>query len=100
MLPHGHPFSSFQRAQVAIMSFMKKLIAVCVLLLSLPLVAQVPTPEKFFGFRIGTDKKLARWDKIVEYFQAVAAQSDRVRVRTLGPTSNGNPFIVAEIASP
>src|SRR5580658_2543704 len=79
---------------------MKKFIAGCLLFLALPLAAQVPTPEKFFGFRIGTDKKLARWDKIVEHFQAVAAQSDRVRVRTLGPSTNGNPFIVAEIASP
>ena len=64
-----------------------------------PLPAQVPTPEQFFGFRIGTDKKLARWDRIVEYFQLIARSSDRVRVRTLGPTTQKNPFIVAEIAS-
>jgi hypothetical protein len=83
------------------MTIMKKLIvAACLLVLALPLAAQVPTPEQFFGFRMGSDKKLARWNKIVEYFQAVAAQSDRVRVRTLGPTTNGNPFIVAEIAAP
>src|ERR1035438_10271021 len=70
------------------------------LLFTASLAAQVTTPEQFFGFRMGTDKKLARWDKIVEYFQLVAAHSDRVRVRTLGPTTNGNPFIVAEIAAP
>ena len=64
-----------------------------------PLPAQIPTPEQYFGFKIGADRKLARWDRIVEYFQLVAKNSDRVRVRTLGPTTQQNPFIVAEIAS-
>ena len=61
--------------------------------------AAVPTPEAFFGFRIGSDKKLARWDKIVEYMQAVAAASNRVRVRNLGPTTLNNPFLAVEISS-
>jgi len=44
--------------------------AVCFPLLFLPfaslaLRAQVPTPEQFFGFKMGTDAKLARYDKIV-----------------------------------
>ena len=25
------------------------------------------SPDQFFGFRIGSDNKLARWDKIVDY---------------------------------
>ena len=62
--------------------------------------AQPPTPEQFFGFRMGADKKLARWDKIVAYFDKVAATSDRVRLRDLGPTTNRNRFIVLEIAAP
>lgn len=61
--------------------------------------AQVPTPEQFFGFKMGDDHKLARYDKIVEYFNAVAAKSDRVHVRNLGPTTLGNPFVMAEISS-
>ena len=28
----------------------------------------ITTPDEFFGFKIGADKKLARWDKITEYF--------------------------------
>ncbi len=28
----------------------------------------ITSPEDFFGFQMGTDRKLARWDKIVEYF--------------------------------
>ena len=68
-------------------------------LLTLSARAQVTTPEQFFGFKIGTEKKLARYDKIVEYFKLLASQTDRVRVRTLGPTTNNNPFILVEIAS-
>ncbi len=60
----------------------------------------IPTPEQFFGFRIGADKKLARYDKIVEYLHKIADQSDRVRVRTVGPTTEGNPFVIVEISAP
>src|SRR5581483_2200168 len=59
----------------------------------------IPTPEDFFGFKVGADRKLARYDKIVEYFQKIAASSDRVRMRELGKTTNGNPFVLLEISS-
>ncbi|MFY9608653.1 MAG: M14 metallopeptidase family protein [Blastocatellia bacterium] len=61
---------------------------------------QPPTPEKFLGFRVGEDKKLARWDKIIEYMGIVAAASDRVQLRELGKSTNGNPFIALEISAP
>jgi hypothetical protein len=57
------------------------------------------TPEQYFGFRMGTDNKLARWDKIVEYFKQVSGSSDRVRYRELGKSTNGNPFVALEISS-
>ena len=50
--------------------------------------AALQSPEQYFGFRIGADRKLVRWDKIVEYMQAVANESDRVRFRNLGPTTS------------
>ena len=58
------------------------------------------TPEKFLGFPVGADNKLARWDKIVEYMQLAAAASLRVQVRELGKTTQGNAFISVEISSP
>ena len=61
--------------------------------------AEIPAPEQFFGFKIGADRKLARYDRIVEYFQKIAAESPRVRVRNLGPTTDGNPFVILEISS-
>ncbi len=61
--------------------------------------AALKTPEQFLGFRVGTDTKLARWDKIVEYLKLVEGASDRVRVRELGKSTEGHPFIAVEIAS-
>src|SRR5580700_683456 len=51
----------------------------------------VPAPDKFFGFSIGTDK-------IVEYFEKVASLSDRVKIHTLGPTTQNHPFVMLEIS--
>ena len=59
----------------------------------------IPTPQQFLGFRVGEDKKLARWDKIVEYLRMIANRSDRVRLRELGKTTNNNPFVFLEISS-
>src|SRR5947207_14870853 len=58
------------------------------------------TPEQFLGFKVGADNTLVRWDKIVDYMKLAAANSDRVRFRELGRTSNNNPLISLEISSP
>jgi hypothetical protein len=60
----------------------------------------LPAPEQFFGFRMGEDKKLARWDKILEYMQLAAKASERVRYRELGKTTLNHPFILLEISAP
>jgi hypothetical protein len=60
----------------------------------------VPSPEEFFGFNMGADRKLARWDKLVEYYYALDEKSDRIKVTELGKTTEGNPFILAVITSP
>ena len=61
---------------------------------------QVPSPEEFFGFRIGEDGKLARWDRILEYYRLIASSSPRVRLLELGPTAMGNPFVALVVSSP
>jgi hypothetical protein len=58
------------------------------------------SPDQFIGFRLGADNRLVRWDKIVEYMRLAAATSDRVRVRDLGPSTAGNPFLAVEISAP
>ena len=60
----------------------------------------IPTPEQFFGFRIGTDNKLARWDRILDYMRQVDTASDRIQMRELGKSTDNNPFVVLEISAP
>ncbi|MCH8806814.1 MAG: peptidase M14 [Planctomycetes bacterium] len=61
--------------------------------------ADVPTPASIIGHEVGADYELARWEKIVEYFDKLAAASDRVNVRRIGESTEGNPFLVCEISS-
>jgi hypothetical protein len=56
-------------------------------------------PEQFIGFRVGTDNRLVRWDKIVEYMKLAAASSDRIRLLELGASTAGHPFLALEISS-
>ena len=61
---------------------------------------KITTPKEFFGFQMGADYKLARWDKIVDYFYQLEKQSDKLKVMNLGPSSEGHPFLLLLISSP
>jgi hypothetical protein len=62
--------------------------------------AQITTPDKFFGFQLGSDKKMARWDKIVEYYGVLEKESGgRMKVINMGPSTMGNPFLMVIITS-
>jgi hypothetical protein len=60
----------------------------------------VTSPEKFFGFQMGADRKIARWDRMVAYYQQLARESSRVKVVDMGPSTEGNPFLLVVISSP
>ena len=62
--------------------------------------ADIPSPEVFFGFPMGADHQLARWDKIVDYFTLVGERSDRVLVQEIGKTTLGEPYLLAVVSSP
>ena len=68
-------------------------------LAALTAFGNLQAPEQFIGFQVGADRKLARWDKIVEYMKLAASGSERVRYRELGKTNQGNSLIVMEISS-
>src|SRR6476660_1455698 len=76
------------------------LVLACFSALIVHAAGSLQSPEQFAGFKVGTDNKLIRWDKIVEYMKLAAANSDRVRFRELGKTSSNNPFIALEISAP
>ncbi|HXE31681.1 MAG TPA: M14 metallopeptidase family protein [Terriglobales bacterium] len=59
-----------------------------------------PSPEAFFGFKLGSDKKLADWSQLTAYYQKLAAVSPRIRYANLGPTTEGRPFALVTISAP
>lgn len=63
-------------------------------------VHDVISPEDHLGYPVGTDKKLADWPEIVDYFNKIGKTSPRIQVETLGETTEKNPFILAIISSP
>ena len=65
-----------------------------------PQSATLPSPEQFFGFQMGADRKLANWDKLLSYYQALAKSSDKMRLVELGKTSEGRPYVALFISSP
>ncbi len=62
------------------------------------LSAQVPSPQSVLGFPVGADSQLADWGQIAGYFTRLAAASPRVRVDTLGPTTQGRPYLLVTIS--
>ena len=59
----------------------------------------ITSPESFFGYPLGSDYKIARWDKIVEYYRLLDRESGRIQVIDMGPSTEGNPFLEVIITS-
>ena len=69
-------------------------------LLAATVQAQITSPEKFFGFQLGSDRKIARWDRIVEYFGLLEKEGGgRLKVVNMGPSTMGNPFLLVILSS-
>src|SRR5688500_2571335 len=66
----------------------------------LPRQAAVPHPDQYYGFKIGSDGELARYPKILEYFQTIAKDTDRVKYEEIGKTTMGNSYALLRISSP
>ena len=60
----------------------------------LPKVAGVPSPKDILGHHIGEPKKLTYYADILQYYRALAAASPRVKVVTIGKSSEGRDLIV------
>jgi hypothetical protein len=86
--------------------FCPRLLFFVLVIVSLTLITQVSeaqqkvtSPEGFFGFQLGSDRNIARWDKIVEYYYLLEKESDKLKVIDMGPSTEGNPFLVVIISS-
>jgi len=61
---------------------------------------RAPSPEQFFGFKMGAEKQLAGWTRIVEYLRALDKASDRLLVQDAGTTTLGRPYLLAILSTP
>lgn len=76
-------------------------LVVMAMALTAPVSSQtIPSPEEFFGHVMGADRQLARWDRLVEYYELIGESSDRVIVENVGLSTLGNPFLVIYVSSP
>lgn len=88
------------------MSYPSRLtIHICCLLACLsfagrPMHAQVPTPASVLGHTPGDDFYLADYEDTVKYFHALAAASDRMKMFTVGKTTQGRDIEIGVISSP
>ncbi|HZS54336.1 MAG TPA: M14 metallopeptidase family protein [Bryobacteraceae bacterium] len=63
--------------------------------------APIPTPESHFGHPIGANRILLDWDQVVSYFYKLdKAAPSMIRVKEVGKSVEGRPFIEAIISSP
>jgi hypothetical protein len=65
----------------------------------LPASSTVPQPKAVLGYHIGAPKKLTYYADIVSYYRAVASNSPRVRVQSIGKTDEGRDYVVVYVSS-
>jgi hypothetical protein len=65
-----------------------------------PSPSPLPSPESYFGHRMGDDHMVLDWDRVVSYFQSLQSSSHLIRVDELGKSTEGRPFLGVTIASP
>ncbi len=85
------------------MSFSKHLGLWCIclcILFGARLSAQLPTPSAVLGHTPGDDFYLASYEDALKYFHTAAANSDRIKMFTVGKSTQGRNIEVAVISSP
>ncbi len=84
--------------------FISALLRHCILLIvfafAISAQTKIPAPKDVLGFTPGDDRKLASWAQTVDYFQKLAAASNRVKYEEIGKSTLGNPFVYATISAP
>ncbi len=83
-----------------LISFRLGLMAACVGLVLVAARAQVPTPLSVLGHTPGDDFYLADYEDAIKYFHAAATTTDRMKMFTVGKTTQGRDIEIAVISSP
>ncbi len=62
--------------------------------------ADIPSPKAFLGHDIGEDYFLASYRQLADYWKILAAKSPRVKMVSIGTTSEGRPQYMMIVSSP
>ncbi|MEI7492330.1 MAG: M14 metallopeptidase family protein [Bacteroidota bacterium] len=57
------------------------------------------SPEEFFGFKPGTDRKLFNYEKLIDYLKLLEQSCPRVKLAQIGKSPMGKPMYVVCISS-
>ena len=60
---------------------------------------KIPHPRETFGHEVGADYKLADYDQMLEYYDKLAASTDRVQMIEIGKSVMGRPMKLVFISS-
>ncbi|MFW6136761.1 MAG: M14 family metallopeptidase, partial [Candidatus Aminicenantaceae bacterium] len=71
----------------------------CLIVPALQAQEKITPPEEYFGFQLGSDRNIARWNKIVDYYRLLERESGKIKVMNMGPSTMGHPFLVVVISS-
>src|SRR6266700_408851 len=69
-------------------------------LLNSQIRAGITTPKQSLGFNVGDDYHVANYTQLEAYWNKLATESDRMKLVSIGNTSEGRPQYVAIISSP
>lgn len=58
----------------------------------------VPSPSEFLGYPLGS--RFTRYERILDYFEALAAASDRVALERYGTTYEDRPLVLLAVGRP
>jgi hypothetical protein len=72
----------------------RTLACACLLAATSAAAEGVRSPESFLGFRPGADRRLADWNQVVSYFEALDRASPRITTQVLGRSTEGRPFLL------
>ncbi len=60
----------------------------------------IPTPESYFGYTPGTDRKLMTYEEQVAYLKILSDASDRILLKKEGESPMGKPMYLCFVSSP
>ncbi len=67
---------------------------------SLTAQEKITSPKHQFGFSVGDDYQLVNYSQLLQYWEKLEQESDRMKLVKIGQTAEGRPVVMAIVTSP